>query len=190
MGLVYLFPSKLDESNHISITSNNFLRLESYGLPWIFWGYLAGSLSIIFFLSLAVWSPVMRLLESEEVIDKFLCYLLLSFIPLLCFILIAFFFTGKIIEKKEEQLKTKWKAFGVTVYSKEFQLLNPHALEIGHFLESPNLARTSGKSNLASFQNKGYFELFAMTSDHKKILIDRHSLKTELEKILNLLKSY
>ncbi len=190
MGLLYLLPSKINESSHITVNAENTLKLKTYGLPWIFWGYLIASLSIIFFLSLAVWAPVLKLLKSEELIDQILAYVMFCFIPLLSLSLCGFFFTDKIIEKKGAQLTVIWKIFFLPIFIKKIELKNPISLEIDHFLDSPNMARRNGSSTSKAFQNKGYFELFALTSDNQKILIDRHSLKVELEKIQNLLKSY
>lgn len=188
MGLLYLMPTKMAESDHIIFKPEGQLFLKSYGLPWIFWGYLAAALSVLFFMILAISTPIIKLSQSDALIDLFMAYGMAIFIPLLIIGLLAFYFTSKIIEKKKKDLTIAWEVFGIKILSRSFKLKESDSLYIQHYLETPNMARASNQEHLAAFQNKGYFELFAIDINNKKILVDRHSLKTELKKLQELLQ--
>ena len=47
----------------------------------------------------------------------------------------------------------------------------------------------NSRADNVGFQNKGYFVLWLKSADGKKILIDRHSRKVDLEKLKALLTS-
>lgn len=175
------------ESDHIIYKPQGQLFLKSYGLPFIFWGYLAAALSVLFFMILAIKAPIIKLSQSDQFIDVFLAYGMALFLPFLTVGLLAFYFTSKIIEKKKKDLKIRWEVFGIKILSQTFELQEADSLYIQHYLDTPNMARASKQENLGAFQNKGYFELFATDINNKKILVDRHSLKTELKKIQDLL---
>jgi len=69
-------------------------------------------------------------------------------------------------------------------------LRDENQFEIRNYLSSANMARLSVDHNLKGFQNRGYFQLFAINEENKKILIDRHSRKRDLENILDLFSQY
>ena len=185
MGLMYLFPTTKNEE-HVKIHGNE-ITLRTYGLPWIFWGYALASLSVVLGMYLAVKSPLEKLHSLGTGIDQLIYYALTSIFWLIPLITLSFFFFEKRLTKEAQQLTVSYHLFGVRFYKKFISLKPTNAFCLGHFLESPNMARLQNKEEMRGFQNKGYFELYAISADNQKILIDRHSVKIELEKIMHLL---
>ena len=90
-----------------------------------------------------------------------------------------------LIQKAE--IKIIHKIFGVTVFSEKFILEKSDAFTIEPFLASPNIARLKASEENTGFQNKGYFILWLTSKDGRRIQLDRHSRKSDLEKLRTLL---
>ncbi|MBL7665708.1 MAG: hypothetical protein JNM93_11295 [Bacteriovoracaceae bacterium] len=189
MGLLYLFPVSPEEKDHVRIDAQQKLvEVKSFGLPYIFWGYAGAILMVLFFLYLAVRKPLEKLLGLEEAIDQMLGYALIMLFLLTPVFMLAYFFYEKIILKTGNRIKILHRLFFIKVFSQEFELRQNDPYKIEHFLESPNMARAQGGPDSAGFQNKGYFQLFAFDQNEKKRFLDRHSRKSDLEKLVALLK--
>lgn len=189
MGLMYVFPVGEDETDFV-LTKNNELTLKTYGLPYIFWFYALCSVAVIFFMFLAIKEPVLKLVKLGDETDSMLGYSLLSFVGLLPVFILAFFFYEKRIIKKGPEIRLIHKVFGVTVFSEKFILEEKDSFSIESFLSSPNVARMKADEGTQGFQNKGYFILWLKSKDGKRIQVDRHSRKADLEKMKNLLEAY
>ena len=80
--------------------------------------------------------------------------------------------------------------FSFFLYGKKtYKLDQPDSFTVDHYLDSPNMAKIHNKADLKQFENKGYFELYAI-ENNKKFLIDRHSRKADLIKLKELLSLY
>lgn len=201
MGLMYILPVSDDGSDGdrveiIEANSSKTLVLKSFGLPMIFWGYLVAVMSMIALLWLASRAVILKLLSYQD--DPSMIFLgnlvqgTLIVVPL---ILLACFFYEKLIYKNGLNLKIVHKIFFIPVWKKNYILSSADAFIVGHFLDSPNMAklrRQQGLNNpeaLKQFENKGYFELRIQT-DKKIYFIDRHSRKADLVKMKELLSRY
>lgn len=192
MGLMYLFPSSEEENERIEIlqiTDRKTLVLKTWGLPLVFWGYLAASFVVLASMWLASRSAIQKLLTYEDTGLWALAYLVQYTLILSPIILLGFFFYEKQIRKSGTDLKLVYKIFFIPFYSRLIQLDSKDALSVDHFMDSPNMAKIHSSSELKQFENRGYFELFAK-SGGKNILIDRHSRKADLIKIKNMLDKY
>jgi hypothetical protein len=182
---MYLFPVSKDEA-HVKIAENK-ITVRTYGLPWIFWGYALASLAVIVGMYLAVKAPLEKLKSVGDGIDQLIYYGLCSTMALIPFTLISFFFFEKKITRENNKLTLSYHLFGIKFWQKTIQLNPTNRFTLNHFLNSPNMARIENKDELSGFQNKGYFELFAINHQNQRILIDRHSRKVDLEKLMHLL---
>ncbi|MDO9183903.1 MAG: hypothetical protein Q7U04_15920 [Bacteriovorax sp.] len=197
MGLMYIFPVSLVEgerSELLEISANgkpkkSVLILKTYGLPMIFWGYLAASFVVIAAMWLASSSAITKLVNYEDTSLWALGQLVRYTLILTPLTLLAFFFYEKHIQKSGTELKLIYKIFFITVYSKTLILDSAEALSVDHFMDSPNIAKIHNKAELKQFENKGYFELHAL-SNKKSVFIDRHSRKADLLKMKELLSKY
>lgn len=187
MGLLYVFPVSLEEKDFVEV-KDQAMTLKTYGLPYIFWGYATAVVMVIFFMFLAVKEPVLKLVALGDETDATLGYSLLSFVGLLPVFIFAVFFYEKRIVKKEKSLSLEYRIFGIKVFSEDYIPAEKEPYEIKPYLSSPNFARIQGGDEAAGFQNKGYYTLKLNTQDGKKILIDRHSRKSDLIKLEELLK--
>jgi hypothetical protein len=189
MGLLFVLPVSLEEGDRVEVREKTLI-LKSYGLPMIFWSYLSGIFIIVFAMGLAIKDPLLRLYHTQDIINKMLalsCGFVLTALPLA---LLLFFFYEKRIHKKNDELTLEKKLFGITFWKTKKKLESKEALEIGHFMDSPNMAKIHNDPDLRGFQNKGYFELFAKLKDGKSILVDRSSRKADLKKLQEILKVY
>ena len=186
MGLLYVFPVSKEESDFV-IHEDETLTLKTYGLPYIFWIYALCSIAVVVFMFLAIKDPVLKLISLGDETDKTLGYSLLSFVGLLPVLVLSFFFYEKRIMKKNQTLTIDHRIFWVKIFSETFSLESSDKLTITPFLSSPNVARIHQTDENLGFQNKGYYVLWLETSDGKKIQIDRHSRKTDLEKLKDLI---
>lgn len=189
MGLLFVLPVSLEEGDRAEVQGDT-LVLKSYGLPMIFWGYLSGIFIIVTAMALAVKAPLIKLYQTQDPINQALvlsCSFVLLAVPLglLCF----FFYEKRILKRKDELTLVK-KLFGITFWKSKKKLQTETALGIGHFMDSPNMAKLHNDPDMRGFQNKGYFELFATLDDGRKILVDRSSRKADLVKLQNILKNY
>lgn len=186
MGLLYVFPVSTEEEDFVSLTEDS-VTLRSYGLPYIFWLYAACSVAVIFFMFLAIKAPILKLMSLGDETDAGLGYALLGLLGLLPVMIFAFFFYEKRIIKRPSELELQYRLFGLKLFSERFRH-HSKALTIESFLSSPNVARVKASDENVGFQNKGYFILWLTTDDGKKILVDRHSRKADLEKLKTLLE--
>jgi len=188
MGLLYIMPIELDEVDRVRVKEDTLL-LKSYGLPLIFWGYLAAVLIVIFAMGIAIVDPLFKLYQTNDAINQALvlvCSVTLIGVP---FGFIALFFIEYRLEKNKNTLKKSYHLFGVPIYVKKLSLDAQKSFEVIHHLDSPNMAKMQGDEELRGFQNKGYFVLTAKTST-KTVWVDRSSRKTDLIKLKNLLEKY
>ncbi len=194
MGLMYIFPVNEDEVDRteIILNTNNqdkTIVLKTYGLPMVFWSYLAGCLIVIASMWLASRSAIEKLLTYPDSTLVFLGLLVkftLIFTPIL---LLGFFFYEKQIHKSKKTLKLVHKVFFITFARKIINLDATDSFSVDHFMDSPNVAKIHNTEELKRFENKGYFELHAKSGD-KNIFIDRHSRKADLVKLKALLSKY
>lgn len=194
---MYLFPVSDEqiEDDRILITDDKII-LKTYGLPMIFWGYLAVSFAIIAFMWLAAAPIISKLLTyTDDFTLIFLAYLVRYSLLLTPFFLLTFFFYEKNITKKNSDLTLTHKIFFIPVWEKKYFLKKKDAFEVVHFMNSPNMARIRNSEQhssqaLRQFENKGYFELCITTTNDKTITIDRHSRKADLIKMKEILSKY
>lgn len=186
MGLLYVFPVGEDEADFV-LKKDGALVLKTYGLPYIFWFYALAIILVILFMFLAIKEPVFKLAQLGDETDALLGWSLLTFIGSLPVIVLGFFFYEKRLIRRGKELALVHKVFGITVFSEKFLIEESEALVVEPFLSSPNVARMKGGEESVGFQNKGYFVLNLKSSEGKKIQIDRHSRKADLEKLKELL---
>ena len=186
MGLMYVFPVSPDETDFY-IEKEGVITLKTYGLPYIFWFYALCSIAVIFFMFLAIKEPVLKLISLGDDTDAMLGYSLLTFIGLLPVFLLSFFFYEKRLIKNKNELKIIHRVFGLTIFSEKFIVEQTDDFSVEPFNASPNIARIKSSQENIGFQNKSYFVLWLKSKDDKKIQIDRHSRKADLEKLKRLL---
>lgn len=186
MGLLYVFPVSEEETD-FAVRKDGTLTLKTYGLPYIFWIYALCAVLVVFFMFLAIKEPILKLISLGEETDATLGYALLSFIGSIPVFIFAFFFYEKRITKRDKELGLEHRVFGIKVFSEKFLLEKDDQLEISNFIDSPNVARMKNTPESAGFQNRGYFTLKLVAADGKKILIDRHNRKVDLEKLREML---
>lgn len=189
MGLMYVFPVGEDEVDFVS-QKDGELTLKTYGLPYIFWIYALCSIAVVFFMFLAIKEPVLKLIKLGDETDATLGYSLLTFIGSLPVLTLAFFFYEKRLVKKGSEIKMIHKVFGLNVFSETFPIEGSDSLTVESFLTSPNVARIKSEEGTTGFQNKGYFILWLNLKNGKRIQLDRHSRKADLDKLKALLLKY
>jgi hypothetical protein len=182
MGLMYVFPVSEDETDFIEI-KDEILTLKTYGLPYIFWFYGFSCVAVITFMFLAIKSPVLKLAALGDETDVTLAYALLTFICILPAGILGLFFYEKRILKDKKTISLIHKVFGLTLFSEKIAITNEDIFLIEPFLSSPNIAKIINSNEHLGFQNKGYFVLWLKFKEGKKIQIDRHSRKADLEKL-------
>ena len=195
MGLIYIFPVSIEDSDRTEIinsdaeSSQKTIVLKTYGLPMIFWGYLAAILIVVATMWLASKSIIHKLFSFNDPGLSALAYLVQYTLILMPIILLGFFFYEKELRKSGVELKLVYKVFFIPFFSKKIILDSDTAFSVDHFMDSPNIAKIHNKIELKNFENKGYFELHAI-SKGKSVLIDRHSRKADLLKIKDLLSGF
>jgi hypothetical protein len=188
MGLLYPFPVSHEETDFVE-NKNGQLILKTYGLPYIFWFYAFCIIAVIFFMFLAIKAPILKLVALGDETDSLLGNSLLTFIGVLPIGILAFFFYEKRIIASQDKLTLQHRVFGLPLFTENFPLNQESHLTVKPFLSSPNMARMKALENEIGFQNKGYFVLWLERNEGKKIQLDRHSRKQDLEKLKLLLES-
>lgn len=183
-------PVDESEVDRLEKRSDGSVVLKSYGLPMIFWGYLAAILVVLLAMTVAIKDPLMKLYSGEDTLNSALAVVVAATMILIPVSLLLAYFFEKWITKKEKELTLSYRFFFVTFYKKHYELVSADAFSLGHFMDSPNMARLKGTHEMRGFMNKGYFELFAKTNKGQEVLIDRHSRKADLDKIKALLERY
>lgn len=190
MGLLYIFPNSEDENDNdrVSKTANSII-LKTYGLPMVFWVYLAAIYIVVFTMWLTIKSALDKLLTYDDTSMIILYWLVQGILILGPLVLLAFFFYEKFIIKSKKKLTIIHRIFFIPIWKKKIILDAVDALSVDHFLDSPNMAKINSTPETRGFENKGYFELHAL-SNGKAIFIDRHSRKSDLIKMKDLLAKY
>lgn len=197
MGLMYIFPVSDDasEGDRAEVRDSELI-LKTYGLPMIFWGYLAAAMSVLFLMWMASRAVIAKLLSyHDDPTLLFLGHLVQWTLILTPVITLAFFFYEKIIVKKGTKLSITHKIFFIPVFKRTYELSSSDSISVNHFLASPNMAKLRASQGLTDesmkhFENKGYFELCIKTNKKPSISIDRHSRKADLLKMKELLSRY
>ena len=183
---MYQFPNDIDDHEHISRKDNKIL-IKSYGLPPIFWGYLAAVLLVYTMMMIGISGPLEKLSTMPEKIDQFIYYVVMTFLIFFPIVSIGFFFYEKNLINDKEQLKITHKLFFIPFYSTKIPLAGSNFI-IEHFLDSPNMARINSAQEMKGFENKGYFQLVAIDETNtSRFIIDRSSRKVDLEKMKTIL---
>lgn len=191
MGLLYQFPIEENElDDRIVVDTDLGLNIKNYGLPMLFWGYLAAIIMVISFMLLAIYAPLLRLIETDDVINKLLGIIVFLTIFSIPSVLLAFFFYEKSIFKNESNMTITQKVFWIPFSKTKIDLLAKDAIVSDHFMDSPNMAKIYKPDGMKGFENRGYFELFAVDKNQRKYLIDRNSNKTTMKKLRELLIRY
>jgi hypothetical protein len=188
MGLMYVFPVSKEETDFV-IEQEEKLVLKTYGLPYIFWLYAFCCIAVVFFMFLAIRPPVMKLIALGDETDAILGHALLSFIAFLPICILGFFFYEKRIIRSSLDLTIQHRLFALPIFTEKFLLSEIEDFAVDPFLSSPNIARMKNSEEGLGFQNKGYFILWMKTKTGKKISLDRHSRKVDLEKLKGLIQT-
>lgn len=189
MGLMYIFPTQKEEIDRIEMADNS-VTLKTYGLPWVFWGYLAASLVVIFAMGLAIKGPIVKLINGDDQINTMLAYLVSATLVGLPLTLISFFFYEKFITKSGNKIIVTHRIFWTPIWKKTYSLFSPNSFIVEHFLDSPNVAKINKNPETRAFENHGYFELKIRLSDGKVVFLDRHTRKSDLQKMASLLSEF
>lgn len=198
MGLMYIFPVTDDasEGDRASVRDSKLI-LKTYGLPMIFWGYLAAAMSVLLIMWLASRAVIAKILTyQDDAVLLFLGHLVQWTLVLTPIVLLGFFFYEKVLEKKGQALSITHKIFFIPLWKKTYELTSKDSIMVKHFMDSPNMAKLRASQGLGGaeamkhFENKGYFELSIQTPKKPSISIDRHSRKADLVKMKELLSRY
>lgn len=195
MGLMYIFSNDLKDQERTEIITNSkagttTLVLKTYGLPMIFWGYLSAVLIVVATMWLASKDALLKLITYQDDLSlRALGYLVQYTLILTPVVLLSLFFFEKQIKKSGNHLTLVYKIFFIQFFSKKIILDHPDSIKVDHFMDSPNVARMNRNEENRAFENKGYFELRAI-SDGKSLFIDRHSRKADLIKMKELLLKF
>jgi hypothetical protein len=191
MGLLYLFPN--DDTDTIEndriIKTADSITLKTYGLPMVFWVYLAAIYIVVFTMWLTIRSSLDKLLTYDDSTMIFLYWLVKGTLTLGPLILLGFFFYEKFLTKSKNSLTITHRIFFIPIFSKKIILDTNESLTVDHFMDSPNIAKMNSHPDTRGFENKGYFELHAI-SNGRAIFIDRHSRKSDLLKMKEILGKY
>ena len=191
MGLMFPMPVSEDETDFVTFPKTGGIVLKSYGLPPIFWGYLAGFFGLLALLSTAIQRPLLKIMASPNAFDALLGYcsaLLLLAIPTIS---LCFYFYEKSIVKKGRSLVVGHKIFWIPVRTKTYTLpLRPRPFVVDHRLDSPNMAKIRPRTSMRAFQNQGYYVLSFFDEAENKIDLDRHSRRADLKKLAALLERF
>ena len=169
--------------------NNEQITVKSYGLPYIFWGYLLAVLIVIVFMIIAIKGPLSKLIATGDDINVAMAYTVWATLFLVPMGFTTLFFIENRITKKADELTLSTYVFKIRLKTKTYTLRKENPLEVDRFEGTPNIAKLENIPDMKTHQNKGYFELFAYTSRGEKVLVDRHSRKVDLEKLIQLLSS-
>lgn len=191
MGLLFQFPNQLNDlDDRIAVESDKKLVLKTYGLPWIFWGYYVAVLVVLFFMYLAIRGPIESIFKSGDAINIGLAYLAIAVMLGIALFGLAMLFYEKVLIKHGTLLSITHKVFWLPIWKTTYKLTSQEAVELAHFMDSPNMARIKHEKGFEAFENRGYFEVIIICEKRGKVAIDRHSQKHDIKKFIELLKSY
>ncbi len=183
-------PVDESEKDRLSTPATGGIVLKSYGLPMVFWGYLAAILVVLLAMGVAIKDPLVKLYQGEDALNSALALLVAATMALIPTVLLFAYFYEKWVSKQGTKLSVIYRFFFIPVFKKTYELETAASFSVGHFMDSPNMARLSGQEDMRGFMNKGYFELFFKTKSGREVLLDRHSRKADLEKIKTLLSKF
>ncbi len=186
---MFIFPKDEREQDRISIEKDS-ITLKSYGLPMIFWGYLAAVLTVIFAMTLAIKGPLYKLYQMDDNLNKILAVSVVFTIVAIVGFLLCFFFYEKFIIKEGLKIKVIHRIFWTPIIKRDYTLKSNEDFSIKHYLDSPNVAKIRGESSLKGFENRGYFQLFFTDSNEKEVLLDRSNQKRSLVQMKELLTKF
>jgi len=187
MGLMFQMPLEENDLDDRIDVNDEFIRLRSYGLPMIFWGYLAAALTVICFMILAIYGPMKSIFLGNDVINKVIASVVLAIFILGPIIALGFYFYEKELLKKGSQLTIKHKVFFIPLKTILITLSEDNPLRLVHILDSPNVAKLNKEQGMAGFENRGYFQIFVKNKKGLDVLVDRNSQKREMKKLIELL---
>ena len=189
MGLLYPFPVEQDEVDHV-VVKDHWLMLKSYGLPYLFWGYLLAGLAALFTMAMAIADPLKQMLQSQDGLNVWLASLsALAMVGTALGFSAPFFIEFRLCKRREHLVKALY-FMGIVLFRRQFKLASPEALSVVPFRGSPNVARLENRPQSSLQQNRGYFELYLRTAQGEQVLLDRHSRKADLEKLRTLLEKF
>ena len=186
MGLLYIMPKNKKEITQVEYKTQT-TKIKTYPLPSVFWLYFL-IVCIITFTMLQVSLPLIsKLLNSEDTIDTIIAMLTILALAIIPLAGLIFLFYKKeiIIFRSKESIQIKSCVFSVPFHSKKIDI---KALEIKHFLSSPNMAKIQDSPSTKAFENRGHFLLEAIDKKGNKYLIDRHTNKADLVGLKNLIE--
>ena len=158
---MYIMPVSEKETDRVEIKDTKegkSITLKSYGLPLIFWGYLAGILVVLLAMGLAIKGPMTKMLTMEDPLNQALAWVVFATILAIPLGLLGFLFYEKIITKSGTQLIITHKLFWIPIWKKTYKLKNPDSLQVEHFLDSPNVAKINGKQELRALSKSGVLQ--------------------------------
>ena len=123
MGLVFVMPVSEKETDHVSIIKEtgapSTLLLKSYGLPYIFWAYIAALFITLFIMYMAIKAPLIKIGKSEDIINLLIYYSVwATFVSIPSFLLGALFYEKSFI-KSGKNFVIKHKIMGLALISKK-----------------------------------------------------------------------
>ncbi len=181
---------EVDRVDIVEDANGRRVHVKSYGLPLVFWCYLAAILTMILIMGIAVKDPLTSVLQGEDQLNRLLGYAVLGVLFFIPFVLLALFFYEKTLAKRANELQIIHKIFWCPIWKTTLQLKHPQAFTLEHYLDSPNMARLQNRDDMKGFVNKGYFELFAILPDDRLVRIDRCSQKNELKNLKEFLSQF
>lgn len=189
MGLLYVFPDSIDDSEHVKLEENT-LCITSYSLPYIFYGYFAGVLIVLVTMYALIHNGLDQLLQYQDPIDIFLAYSVYG-VGILIFLTGIFLLTFKksIIIHNTNHLQINYKALGITFFKKSIEIENHFQWIISKLEPTPNVAKVQNDPAMARHFNKGYFELQCIdVKNNRAFRIDRSNQKRDLTKLLEIIQ--
>ena len=192
MGLLYPFPveqSGCEVDDHVTI-HNSTLSLRTYGLPYLFWGYLLCLLTTIGLVALISWEPLKKMLLSQDPLNSFIAWTTLITLVATPLGFSCFFFMEFRLQKKKSSLIKSLHLCGLPLSRRHFQLRDSTAFTVEAFEGTPNRAKKDHLPGSERHQNKGYYQLYLHTQQGDKVLLDRHSRKVDLVKLQELLSKF
>ena len=130
----------------------------------------------------------MKILSSQDVINHFLAYCVISIFILGPLVILGFYFYEKEIIKDKNSLTVIHKVFFIPFKKHHIKLTPENTLRLVHLLDSPNMAKINKQEGMAGFENRGHFQVFAKNIKNQDVLIDRNSRKGEMKRLMRLLE--
>lgn len=190
MGLLFQTPTNIDFGDRTEVKNDGTLVLKSMGLPYVFWFYLIAGWVVVIGFFIIIDQPLRKLFATGDPINQFLSVLLYATLILIPAGFTCFYFYEKQMLKNGQSLILKHRLFWLPIFKKTINLKDNDSFFVRHFIDSPNMARINQKMDTKAFQNRGYFELYALDKNEKEIRVDRHSVKADLEKVSRLLSEH